>query len=112
MERRCCSAEDDWIFNICLSSAYLVTGSYPVDDVFQVSDHLLLPEVGRECFRPLSQQLQDFGTKLAHSCLVSINSNRHCEAHLWGSIGKRKHYRNVGNSCLHAEHKRDIAACQ
>lgn len=53
-----------------LSSSYLITRSYPVDDVFQVSHHLLIPEVGRERVCPLRQQLQDLGTKLAHFCLL------------------------------------------
>lgn len=41
-----------------------------MDDVFEVSDHLLIPEVCRKRLCPLRQQLQDLGTKLAHFCLL------------------------------------------
>lgn len=54
-----------------MSRVYLIAGSDPVDDVLEVPDHLLVPEVRRECLRPLCQQLQDFGTKLAHFSLLT-----------------------------------------
>lgn len=66
--------EDDQTLNIRPSSVYLVARRYPVDDVLQVADHLLLPEVSRERLRPLRQQLQDFGAKLAHPRL-SLRGN-------------------------------------
>lgn len=65
------AAEDDQTLNIRPSPLYLVARRYPVDDVFQVADHLLLPEVGGKRLRPLRQQLQDFGTKLANPSLMS-----------------------------------------
>lgn len=72
----CCLAEDDQTLNIRLSSVYLVARRYPVDEVLQVADHLLLPEVGGERLRPLRQQLQDFGAKLAHPRLPSRGNTR------------------------------------
>lgn len=68
---RDCCAKANQTPNIRLSSLYLVARRYPVDDVFQVADHLLLPEVGRKRLCPLRQQLQDFGAKLANPCLPS-----------------------------------------
>ncbi len=59
-----------WTAIIWLSFVYLITRSYPVDDVLKVSDHLLVSEVSRERLSPLCQQLQDLGAKLAHFCLL------------------------------------------
>lgn len=66
-----CCAKAKQTLNIRLSSLYLVARRYPVDDVFQVADHLLLPEVGGKRLGPLRQQLQDFGAKFANPCLPS-----------------------------------------
>lgn len=66
-----CCAKANQTLNIRLSSLYLVARRYPVDDVFQVADHRLLPEVGGKRLRPLRQQLQDFGAKFANTGLPS-----------------------------------------
>lgn len=80
-----------------LSLVYLITWSYPVDDVFKVSDHLLIPEVRRECLCPLSQQLQDLGTKLAHFCLLLKKWKRFSVVYICDSLSKIKHDRKVSN---------------
>lgn len=61
------------VYGPCLEfriTAYLITRSYPADDVLEVSDHLLFSKVRRKCLSPLRQQLQDLGTKFSHFCLL------------------------------------------
>lgn len=74
-----------------MSLVYLITWSYPVDDVFEVPDHLIIPEVGWKCLCPFCQQLQDLGTKLAHFCLYLKKQKRFTTVWICDSISKTKH---------------------
>jgi len=85
---------------------YLITWSYPVDDVFKVDDHLFIPEVSWECFCPFCQQLQDFGTKLAHLCLLLKKSKRFttvlCIMRKHGTLACKTKQRHDAQVCLNA----------
>lgn len=68
-----------------------------MDDVFKVSDHLLVPKVRGKRLCPFSQQLQDLGTKLAHFCLLLKKWKRFSVVYICDSLSKRTRNHKISN---------------